>query len=123
MTTDAVLETDVQVETDKKKDSISENKKDQSTVARLELKAQALVERMFRAKDDLKDVKNALKAYKVTSEKLEELKKARKEFTQQINEEKDRIEAECQKDKTCRGEDCGGQAGFKGGSEGASDEE
>jgi hypothetical protein len=82
------------------KDSISSNKKDQGSDMRFEAKAQAMVERMFRAKDDLKELKNALKAYKVTSEKLEELKKARKEFTDQINDEKDVIEAGFQKDKT-----------------------
>jgi|CXWL01.1.fsa_nt_gi hypothetical protein len=82
------------------KDPISAAKKDQSGDVRFEAKAQALVERMFRAKDDMKELKNALKAYKVTSEKMEELKKARKEFTEQINDEKDRIESGFQKDKT-----------------------
>lgn len=82
------------------KDAISTSKKDQSGDVRFEAKAQAMVERMFRAKDDLKELKNALKAYKITSEKLEELKKARKEFTDQINDEKDAIEAGFQKDKT-----------------------
>jgi len=82
------------------KDAISSSKKDQGSDMRFEAKAQALLERMFRAKDDMKEFKNALKAYKVTSEKMEELKKARKEFTDQINDEKERIEAEFQKDKT-----------------------
>lgn len=82
------------------KDAISTSKKDQGSDMRFEAKAQAMVERMFRAKDDLKELKNALKAYKITSEKLEELKKARKEFTDQINDEKDAIEAGFQKDKT-----------------------
>lgn len=86
-------------ETSEEKSTISESKKDLSGLPVRE-QAQMHVERMFRAKDELKDIKNALKAYKVTSEKMEELKKARKEFTQQINEEKDRVEAEFQKDKT-----------------------
>lgn len=98
---DAQTSTSTQKGSDPKpQDPISSSKKDQATEARLEVKAQALVERLFHAKDDLKDVKNALKAYKVTSEKLEELKKARKEYSQQIAEEKVRIEAEFQKDKT-----------------------
>jgi len=82
------------------KDPISAAKKDQAGDMRFEAKAQALVERMFHAKDEVKELKNALKAYKVTSEKMEELKKARKEFTDQINDEKDKIEAGFQKDKT-----------------------
>lgn len=82
------------------KDAISGAKKDQSGDEQGQLKAKALVQKLFNAKDNLKDVKNALKAYKVTSEKLEELAKARKEFTDQINEEKERIEAQFQKDKT-----------------------
>ena len=82
------------------KDPISAKKKEQSVDVSVEMKAQALVERLFHAKDDIKDIKNALKAYKITSEKMEELKKARKEFTDQINEEKDRVEAGFQKDKT-----------------------
>lgn len=81
-------------------DPISAHKKDQSGDVRFQAKAQALIERMFRAKDEMKEFKNALKAYKVTSEKMEELKKARKEFTDQINDEKERIEAGFQKDKT-----------------------
>jgi len=81
-------------------DPISAHKKEQGGDVRFEAKAQALLERMFRAKDELKETKNALKAYKVTSEKMEELKKARKEFTDQINDEKARIEGEFQKDKT-----------------------
>jgi hypothetical protein len=86
--------------TEVEKDVISANKKDQGGDMRFEAKAQGLLERMFRSKDDLKEYKNALKAYKVTSEKMEELKKARKEFTDQINDEKTRIEGEFQKDKT-----------------------
>jgi len=83
---------------DTKVDPISKSKKDLSSG--LEVKAQAMVERLFRAKENLKDVKDTLKAYKITSEKLEELKKARKAFTDQVNDEKTRIEAQFQKDKT-----------------------
>ncbi|MDP3975814.1 MAG: hypothetical protein Q8P95_02760 [bacterium] len=63
-----------------------------------QLKAQALVQKLFDAKDQLRETKGALRAYKVTSEKMEELKKARKEFSDQINEEKEKVEAEFQKD-------------------------
>ena len=99
MADDTAVQDDVQVDEAQASDPISQKKK---KLSGLPIKEQAhnIVERMFRSKDDLKDIKNALKAYKITSEKLEELKKARKEFTQQINEEKDRIEAEFQKDKT-----------------------
>lgn len=99
MNTDDVLVIEKQLEIDQKTDLISKQKKPTLSEAQLELKAQVLVEKFFRAKDELKDIKNALKAYKVSSEKMEELKKARKEFTQQITDEKDRIEAEFQKDK------------------------
>lgn len=91
----------VQEETQEQtQDPISQSKKDLGGKAGLEMKAQASVERLVRAKEKLKDIKNALKAYKVTSEPLEDLKRTRKELTQQINDEKDRIEAEFQKDQT-----------------------
>lgn len=101
MSDETAVQDDVQVEetAETSSDPISKKKKDLSRLP-VRDQAQNMVERMFRAKDELKDIKNALKAYKVTSEKMEELKKARKEFTQQINEEKDRIEAEFQQDKT-----------------------
>lgn len=100
MSNETAVQDDVQVEEEQQAaDPISQSKKNLSGLP-VKDQAQMHVERMFRAKDDLKEIKNALKAYKVTSEKMEELKKARKEFTQQINEEKDRIEAEFQKDKT-----------------------
>ncbi len=93
---DVVLD-EVQEEVSEQKDKISEKKKDLSGMP-IRDQAKMHVERLFRAKDDQKDVKNALKAYKVTSEKMEELKKARKEFTQQINDEKAKIEEEFQKE-------------------------
>lgn len=80
--------------------SISQHRKDQGADEKIRMKAQAIVERLFQSKDSLKDLKNTIKAYKVTSEKLEELKKSRKEFTQQITDEKGRIEAGFQKDKS-----------------------
>lgn len=101
MADDVAVEEEVQAEEAvQEKDPISQKKKEQGGKAGLEMKAQASVERLIRAKENLKDIKNALKAYKITSESLEELKKARKEMTQQINDEKDRIEAEFQKDET-----------------------
>lgn len=92
-------DTDVQEETSSQ-DPISSKKKELTSDEKGQTKAKALVHKLFEAKDGLKEVKNALKAYKVTSEPLEELKQARKELTQQINDEKDRIEAEFQKDGT-----------------------
>lgn len=68
------------------------------TDTKVQATAQQLVLGLFRAKEDLKQVKNALKAYKITSEDLEDLKEQRKKLTQMINEEKDRIEAEFLKD-------------------------
>lgn len=44
-------------------------------------KAQQLVLNLVEGKEELRDVKNALKAYKVTSEKLEQLKSERKKST------------------------------------------
>ncbi|MDF2379346.1 MAG: hypothetical protein P1V18_03950 [Candidatus Gracilibacteria bacterium] len=90
----------VQEEEVTEKDPISSSKKDLTGDEKGQLKAKALVHKIFDAKDNMKDVKNALKAYKITSEPLEELKAARKELTQQINDEKDRIEGEFQKDDT-----------------------
>lgn len=104
MSDETAVQDDVQVEETSQEeaastDSISQSKKELSGLP-IKDQAQMHVERMFRAKDELKDLKNALKAYKVTSESMEELKKTRKELTQQINDEKDRIEAEFQQDKT-----------------------
>ena len=83
-----------------KKDVISSSKPDQSGEERKVLKVQAAVEKLYRSKDDLRDVKNALKHFKVTSELLEELRKAKKDIGGQFNEEKERIEAEFSKDGT-----------------------
>jgi len=58
----------------------------------VEAKAQQLVLDMFEAKEDIKDVKNALKAYKIASPEMESLKAKRKELNQMIAEEKERIE-------------------------------
>ena len=104
MSDETAVQDDVQVEETSQEeaastDSISQSKKELSGLP-IKDQAQMHVERMFRAKDELKDLKNALKAYKVTSESMEELQKTRKELTQQINDEKDRIEAEFQQDKT-----------------------
>lgn len=83
-----------------KKDVISSSKPDQSSDERGKLKVKVAVEKLYRAKDDLRDVKNALKHFKVTSELLEELRKAKKDIGAQFNEEKERIEAEFSKDGT-----------------------
>lgn len=82
------------------KDPISLGKKDQSSEMQLQFRAQALVERLLRSREEVKELKNALKAYKVTSEKLDTLKKARKKYTEEINDEKALIEGRFQKDKT-----------------------
>lgn len=68
------------------------------TSTKIKATAEQLVLNLFRGKEELKSVKNALKAYKITSEELEDLKKQRKEFTAMINEEKGRIDVEFQKD-------------------------
>lgn len=78
---------------------ISASRKDQSSNLKIKLQAQALVERLFRSKEDLKAIKDALKDYKISSEKMEELKKSRKVYTQQINDEKMKIEEKMNKDK------------------------
>jgi rRNA maturation endonuclease Nob1 len=65
----------------------------------VKIQAQALVEKLFRAKEDLKAIKDALKDYKISSEKLEELKKSRKVYSQQISDEKMKIEEKMNKDK------------------------
>lgn len=78
---------------------ISASRKDQSTDLKVKMQAQAIVERLFRSKEDLKAIKDALRDYKISSEKLEELKKSRKVFSQQINDEKMKIEEKMNKDK------------------------
>jgi hypothetical protein len=98
----ATMKDEVAVE---KKDVISKSKPDhasleelrtvgQSSDERGKIKVKAAVEKLYRAKDDLRDVKNALKAWKVTSERLEELRKVKKEIGDEFKEEKERIEAE-----------------------------
>jgi ABC-type uncharacterized transport system fused permease/ATPase subunit len=91
---DSAVKDEVMEEVSKKKDSISKSKPDQSADARGKMKVQSAVEKLYRAKDDLRDVKNALKAWKVTSERLEELRKVKKEIGDEFKEEKERIERE-----------------------------
>lgn len=50
-------------------------------------------------KDKLEDAKAILKDFKIRSERLTELKKAKKELTEQMEEEKERIENEFYEDK------------------------
>ena len=50
-------------------------------------------------KDKLADAKAILKDYKVKSDRLSQLKKAKKELAEQIDEEKDRIESDFYEDK------------------------
>ena len=66
-------------------------------------KVEQLALNLFEAKKKRKEVNKELKAYKITSEKLEELKKARRQYNEQIKEEKERIEGEFQKDETYNG--------------------
>jgi len=82
MSDDTAVQDDVQIEeevSETSEDTISKSKKEQGSGPGLEIKAQASVAKLLRAKESLKDIKNALKAYKVTSEKLEELKKLERE--------------------------------------------
>lgn len=60
----------------------------------IQSQAEQLVLNLFGEKFQLKEVKNALKAYKITSEKMEVLKQTRKELNNQIKEEKEKIESE-----------------------------
>lgn len=53
----------------------------------------------MRIKDKLQDARVILKDFKVRSERLTELKKAKKELWEQIGEEKERIESEFYEDK------------------------
>lgn len=54
---------------------------------------------LMRIKDKLQDARVILKDFKVRSERLTELKKAKKELWEQIGEEKERIESEFYEDK------------------------
>ena len=53
----------------------------------------------MKKKEKLEDAKAILKHYKIKSERLTELQKAKKEMNEQINEEKDRIENDFYDDK------------------------
>ena len=71
-----------------------------ATPLAMRAKVEQLALDIFEAKRKRKEVNRELKAYKITSEKLEELKKARKQYNDQIKEEKERIEEEFKKDET-----------------------
>jgi len=53
---------------------------------------------LFDAKDELRDVKNTLKLYKLESEKLSKLKEYKKKLNAEWKEEKLRLETEFQED-------------------------
>jgi hypothetical protein len=95
---DAVL-VDAEMVAEVEEDKISVVRRDQSS-AKSGLKAELIVEKLLRAKDQLKEVKNGLRAYRATNQKIEELNVAKKELTAQINEEKELIESEFAKDPT-----------------------
>lgn len=59
-----------------------------------------LLLQIIEAKDKLTDTKAILKHYKMESDRLTQLKQAKKELQDQINEEKDRIEDEFYSDET-----------------------
>lgn len=58
-----------------------------------------LLQELIGIKEKLADAKAILKHYKMQSVRLSELKKAKKELGEQIDEEKDRIESEFYEDK------------------------
>ena len=58
-----------------------------------------LLQELIELKEKLEDAKVILKDFKVRSEKLSQLKKAKKEIGEQIEEEVDRIESEFYEDK------------------------
>jgi len=58
-----------------------------------------LLQELMNIKDKLADAKVILKDFKVRSERLTQLKRAKKELGEQIDEEKDRIEGEFYEDK------------------------
>lgn len=58
-----------------------------------------LLQELLATKDKLEDAKAILKDFKVRSERLTQLKKAKKELGEQMDEEKDRIESEFYEDK------------------------
>ncbi len=57
-----------------------------------------LLQELMKLKEKMEDAKAILKHYKIKSERLDDLKKAKKELNEQISEEKDRIEAEYYED-------------------------
>ncbi len=59
-----------------------------------------LLLQLIEVKDKLENAKAVLKQYKVKSPQLDALKQAKKELTQQINDEVDRIEGDYYEDKT-----------------------
>lgn len=58
-----------------------------------------LLQELITVKEKLEDAKAILNNFKIRSEKLTQLKKAKKELGEQIDEEKDRIENEYYADK------------------------
>lgn len=58
-----------------------------------------LLQEIVEIKEKIGDAKVILKDFKVRSERLTQLKKAKKELGEQIDEEKDRIESEFYEDK------------------------
>ncbi len=58
-----------------------------------------MLQELLAIKEKLEDAKVILKDFKVRSERLTELKKAKKELGEQMDEEKDRIEGEFYEDK------------------------
>ncbi len=58
-----------------------------------------LLAQLIELKEKLANAKAILKHYKITSPRLEDLKKAKKEIYEQVKEEADRIESEHYEDK------------------------
>ncbi len=58
-----------------------------------------LLQELMTAKSKLEDAKTILKHFKIKSDRLVELKRAKKELAEQVEEEKDRIEGEFYEDK------------------------
>ncbi len=55
---------------------------------------ETLLQKLMQIKEKLGDAKAVLKHYKIKSERLNDLMKAKKELAEQVAEEKDRIESE-----------------------------
>ncbi len=60
---------------------------------------ETLLQALMKKKEKLDDAKAILKHYKIRSERLTDLMKAKKELSDQIKDEKDRIESEHYEDK------------------------